>query len=793
MSACLSLYTLSLGVTFLQGSRAELAELGIRTNYLLGTLAICSFYLLRLAVVHPDWTVGTIIKRHPLLTAGLGVIVALIWSPWFLHGVTMPQPGNALTIPEPHRGFASILVDVVLVCAMLVLVLGFVRDTRRMRGVRRTESQYLTLATAIALLTGMCFVLIGPHVAPTSQPVMFVSLSFLGMELIVAYGIARHRILAVGEFLRQSTAYALMGGYLVLLYGGVWYLGSLLLGHWGAPDAVPHILAGGATTFSLAPANTFIQAVAKRLFINVRPLDLKSTLRQSNDILRSLQPLQELLDRFSTVVHNALSVKDIRVFLAAGEDRFCLLGREENEGALTCLQLSDAARRYVAECGEALSLTGLTRVRSTPVVDELTALLQRHEARVLVGITHHDRLRGVMLLGPRLSGSIYSSTDLEALQLLCAQLGAAVANAQLYQTVQESKQYNEMLLENLVSGVIAVDQDGMITTLNPEAQRITGLAAEETVGRASTCLPPPLADIVQQACAGREWRDEKVELESDEHEGMTLRVSTAACESHEDGAARRNLLVVLHDVSALTHMEQQLRKSDRLASVGTVAAGMAHEIKNPLVAIKTFTQLLPERYEEADFRDTFSSLIGSEVTRIDGIVNRLLDFARPSDPILGDVHVHTSVRELKDLVEHQFDKKNVRLTCDLQATHDTITADANQIEQALLNLLLNALNASAAGGTVTIRTENADHTAAAVRISVIDSGCGIPPEHVEHVFDPFFTTRPEGTGLGLSVTHRIVQDHAGGIEIDSTPEVGTTVNLTLPLTREAEVPCELAS
>lgn len=259
------------------------------------------------------------------------------------------------------------------------------------------------------------------------------------------------------------------------------------------------------------------------------------------------------------------------------------------------------------------------------------------------------------------------------------------------------------------------------------------------------------------------------------------------------------VLMVLTDITALKRLEQQIRRSDRLASLGTLSAGMAHEIKNPLVSIKTFTQLLPERYQDSDFRETFSNLIGHEIDRIDSLVNQLLRFARPAKPLLKPLHVHELLEKSLMLVGHRLYQKEIKLARSWNADVDTIRADGDQIEQVFLNFFLNAMDAMKQGGQLEVVTEILPHNEWAtplnafsgerqdiLRVTVRDNGEGIKSEDIAHVFDPFFTTKDYGTGLGLSVVHGIIQEHGGQIEVESELTKGTSFYILLPLVRFQE-------
>jgi signal transduction histidine kinase len=261
-------------------------------------------------------------------------------------------------------------------------------------------------------------------------------------------------------------------------------------------------------------------------------------------------------------------------------------------------------------------------------------------------------------------------------------------------------------------------------------------------------------------------------------------------------------LMVLTDITAIKHLELQIRRSDRLASLGTLSAGMAHEIKNPLVSLKTFAQLLPERYQDSDFRDTFSNLIGHEIDRIDSLVNQLLRFARPAKPILKPLHAHEILEKALTLVGHRLYQKDIKLNRSWEADVDTIHGDADQLEQVFLNFFLNAMDAMKTHGELSVKTEIRSNeqwvgplgsangesigngqAREALLITIRDSGEGIRAEDIPHVFDPFFTTKDYGTGLGLSVVHGIIQEHGGQIEVESELDKGTAFHISLPLVR----------
>jgi signal transduction histidine kinase len=235
----------------------------------------------------------------------------------------------------------------------------------------------------------------------------------------------------------------------------------------------------------------------------------------------------------------------------------------------------------------------------------------------------------------------------------------------------------------------------------------------------------------------------------------------------------------------LKQSQDTLRRADRLSSLGLLTAGLAHEIRNPLVAIRTFTQLLPERYNDAEFREGFQGLALKEVDRICGLINDLLSFARPSRPNVAEENMNDVVDGIARILESEAKEKGVEITRDFGPGLPRVWIDREQMKQVFMNLILNAIQAMREGGSIFVSTrlisrDEAGHSAQFVQVEVRDTGIGIPAENLDHIFDPFFTSKDEGSGLGLSISHQIVQEHGGFVTVESKVGVGTTFFINLP-------------
>ncbi len=225
-------------------------------------------------------------------------------------------------------------------------------------------------------------------------------------------------------------------------------------------------------------------------------------------------------------------------------------------------------------------------------------------------------------------------------------------------------------------------------------------------------------------------------------------------------------------------LKQEVEQTEKLKSVSILASGIAHEIKNPLTAIKTFTEYLPQKLNDKEFLQKFSNIVGHEVERIDSLVHELLEFAKPTPLNLKKIQVVDLVDNTLGFLNSRFLKQKVAIVRNYQHLHDVYThADTNRLRQALLNIFLNAIDAMEEGGTLTVSLENIEKN---IRLSIEDTGMGIDKKDLKHIFDPFYTKKDHGVGLGLSITQRIIHDHGGKIFATSVPGKGTTLAIELP-------------
>ena len=780
---------------------SELAAFWIREASAFGAINLACFNLLRLSIREKNRTWREIVGQSRVWIVATAAIVIFCQTKFYLPGARLSHV-LGYSAPEPIYGYPGVYIYASYFgAAIIALVIASLRDLRTASGAVRAELGFILIGGIGTLAFTLLAYQILRFFVESSRLLWFAPLRVVLFSAIVGYGIVTRKMMEVGVLLRRFISYALLATYLLALYAVVWWLVATAL-HSSIPNAhtIAHITAAIVIAFAMAPARGISQRLAERLFIGSHRLDFRATVSKAAKILASVTTLRDLLDRFANTVAEAVATDRVFILLA---DKQGFLQRYPivEPGARFCLELTrDQATIAQLEANrEPIVMDELRRARPTPQLQRVMRQLDSLQIALAMGIFSRDHLAGVLLLGARKSGRIYGAAEQGALQVLCGQLAVAIENAELFTEVQNAKIYNETLLENLTSGVIAAGTDDRITVFNNEAGQITGLNPQELLDGSLGALPPELAEpLIATLRTGERQEDREIALHPGRSE-VIIRASTSIF--HGQGKEALGALMVLTDITAIKRLEHQIRRSDRLASLGTLSAGMAHEIKNPLVSLKTFAQLLPERYQDSDFRDTFSTLIGHEIDRIDSLVNQLLRFARPAKPILKPLHAHEVLEKALTLVGHRLYQKDIKLTRAWTADADTIHGDADQLEQVFLNFFLNAMDAMKTQGELSVKTEiladeqwvnahygngerNGDgHAREALRITIRDTGEGIRPEDIAHVFDPFFTTKDYGTGLGLSVVHGIVQEHGGQIEVESELQKGTAFHILLPLVR----------
>ena len=404
-----------------------------------------------------------------------------------------------------------------------------------------------------------------------------------------------------------------------------------------------------------------------------------------------------------------------------------------------------------------------------------------------------DGTIAVLALGRKNSGEPLSSEDMALLAAVAGQIATALENARLYRQlhlkaveIDRMRAFNENILESLDDGLLVVDLDDRVVRWNSVISALYGLSHDDVEGRfLDEVFDGPFVEAIRAA-------------RRDTPEGTTLsRIPLAARgpgaedtlivnatvvplrNAEEASGVPVGTIVIIEDVTARVQLEEQLRISEKMASIGLLAAGVAHEVNTPLTGISSFTQMLLEGADPQDPRTRLLEKIERQTFRAAKIVNGLLTLSRPASSDRALVDVNIIITDVLALLEHQFETHRIRVRRELHESPALVLGQEHKLQQVFLNLFLNARDAMPKGGWLSVSTR---FDGSKIVAEVSDTGSGIPSEYLARIYDPFFTTKAigQGTGLGLSITYGIVREHDGGIDCDSVIGQGTKFSLSFP-------------
>jgi len=408
-----------------------------------------------------------------------------------------------------------------------------------------------------------------------------------------------------------------------------------------------------------------------------------------------------------------------------------------------------------------------------------------------------DEVIAVLGVGRKDGLDPLNSEETDILQTLAAQAGTAIMNGRLYQRLREKAEelqgltvYNENILESIDSGMLVLDLEGQVVRWNRAMEGLYGKSREDVLGHSmDDILPQSFLEALRGSLVlgGREEIAHIYKLHLPTADGRGLMVNVSVAPFQLGSGERCGTVLILDDITARVRLEEQLQHSEKMASIGILAAGVAHEVNTPLAGISSYTQILKGLIESRDPRAALLDKIEKQSFRAAKIINNLLNFSRSSGAEMERLDVNKTLMDVLSLIEHQLAGSKIRVRKELSSDLPPVRGNENRIQQVFFNLILNARDAMSRGGWLTLTT-SADGDTVVVEVS--DTGVGIKREDIKRIYDPFFTTKGigRGTGLGLSVSYGIVQEHGGAIFVDSVPGQGTTFQVALP----AQAPAEAA-
>ncbi len=401
-----------------------------------------------------------------------------------------------------------------------------------------------------------------------------------------------------------------------------------------------------------------------------------------------------------------------------------------------------------------------------------------------------DQVIGVLGADNATSEREITDIDVESLEILTNDAARAIERSQLYQRVISERNFIESIFTHMTSGIITLDESGSITSLNPYSERVFSLDQREAVGRDYHQVfhqYPSWLELIESFAQSPDVERQFLEHQLSSNGAQEKFLEVNLSRIHQEEQSRPVLLIFLRDITERKLLENHLRRSDRLISLGTLAAGVAHEIRNPLTGVCLLLDDLHDHLAERPQEREMIQKALSEVERLENLVNGLLDFAAPSRRLRFVVQsVEEVINNTLFLIQEQCKKQKISIAVQVAEPLPPLHLDPDRFRQSLLNLLLNAIQAMPEGGDLSLHVDRVLEdqslvSGPAVRILVADTGKGIPSEDIEYIFDPFFTRNPYGVGLGLAIVHSIIDEHGGRITVSSEMGNGTTFRIDLPI------------
>ena len=738
--------------------------------------------LLHFAAVFPE-------RKGPLLPK----LVAVYSVPAILLALQVFVATGSLDF-MPSIGSRELLdqIDLLYLGAYFLLAAGVFLASyfRAPSGVLRQQLKWVTGGT-IAGIVPFLLLYILPFLFSAALP-SWTKISVFSLALIplcFGYAVIRYRLMDVDIIFKRGLAYTFAtAGVVTVYFATIAVIGELFHTAWptGPGGAIIAIV---VAAFLFQPLRDWVQARLDHFFYRDR-LDYRRTLIEFGRALTNEVRIEPLLASVLDRVSQTLLVDRLAVFLEdpSRPGQFALsrsIGIR-SEGPLDLSFLDPARPGLLNGC--------LFFESGRHAMDETESVRNTIEALGLnyfIPCRFHDHAPAVLGLGKTVDGDYLSSEDLELLSTIAGYVAIGVENARLYQSLEQKalqierlKDFNENIVESLRIGVLTIDLEDRIESWNPQLEDLLEIPRSEAIGRTiDEVLPRDLSgEIFSRATADHVSGIYKFHLNMRSGKHVVVNASVAPLLG-KDGA-RLGRLVLLDDITQRVRLEDQMVQTEKLTSLGLLAAGVAHEVNTPLAVISNYIQMLAKQIPADDPRQKTIERIVKQTFRASEIVNNLLNFSRTGGTQPVDVDLNSVLEETLTLVQHPFKAASITVVRNYAQPLPVVLGSTTRLQQVFLNLFMNARDAMPGGGMLEVRT--GAHNGS-VEVEVVDTGAGIPPEHLHRIFDPFFTTKAtgRGTGLGLSVSYGIIKEHAGKVDVRSTPGKGTSFRLEFPVARKA--------
>ncbi|HTH38910.1 MAG TPA: ATP-binding protein, partial [Pyrinomonadaceae bacterium] len=628
----------------------------------------------------------------------------------------------------------------------------------------------------------------------TTLPLALIPLSF-------GHSVVRYRLMDVDVVVRRALVYAMTTLAIAMMIGTV-ALGLVFLAVGDDLSrteitlrALIAIIFMAAIVMLSEPLKNFLQERADRFFYGTR-YDLRQGLLDFGRTLSATTALEPLLDSLAARLVDVLDVEKVAIFVE-DERAFSHYRIAKSIGLSETFDIPPDFRLMIREKS---AEKGIVRADEFETSDADTTEMNGHsrapsrlELHYFVPCVVRSKMVAVIGLGRGRDGSLLSSEDLEILRTVSGYIAVAIENSKLYQEQRAHteelallKEFNESIVESVNVGLLAVNEDGRIIRCNSTFEKMLDLSREQAIGKqVEEVFDDAFAANLNNILGKSRWHLTEIrnayKLHTSDSKGRSLILNVAVAPLRSVSNEQTGAIIVLENVSSRVKLEETLQQSEKLSSIGLLAAGVAHEVNTPLTGVSSYTQMLLGMIPETDPKHALLQKMQRQTDRASNIVGNLLNFSRTGNAIeLSEVDINKLLDDTLQLLEPQLRKSNIQVVKNYAPAPPRVFGNGGKLQQVFTNLVLNARDAMFDGGTITLVTKIGD--ADEVFIEVTDSGEGIPAENLNKIFDPFFTTKGvgNGTGLGLAVTYGIVQEHSGTIEALSQNGSGATFKLVFP-------------
>ena len=656
-------------------------------------------------------------------------------------------------------------------------------------GVLRQQLKWVTGGTFAGSLPFLLFYIV-PYVMGI-VPAPWMKLSVFSLALIplcFGYAIIRYRLMDVDIIFKRGLAYTFATAAVVGIYfAGIALIGETFHTRWPTGPA-GGVIAIVVAAFLFEPVRGWVQTRLDRFFYRDR-LNYRRTLIEFGRALTNEVRLEPLVGSVLDRISQTLLVDRLAIFLEdpARPAQFVLsrsMGLRP-EGPLDLSFLDPSRPALERGC-----LFFESARAASQESDSVRRTLEELDLNYFIACRFRDRTVAILGLGKTVDGDYLSTDDLELLSTIAGYVAIAIENARLYQSLEQKamqierlKDFSENIVESLNIGVLTVDLEDCIESWNPQLEDLLAIPRREALRRhLQDVLPQDLVtEIALRATSDHVSGIYKFHLNTPAGRRLVINASIAPLVGKN--GARLGRLILLDDITQRVRLEEQMVQTEKLTSLGLLAAGVAHEVNTPLAVISNYIQMLAKQIPADDPRQKTIERIVKQTFRASEIVNNLLNFSRTGAAEFVEVNLNSVLEETLTLVQHPFKTAQVNVIKNYTEQLPPVLGSITRLQQVFLNLFMNARDAMPSGGMLEVRT--GAHNGS-VAVEVTDTGSGIPAENLHRIFDPFFTTKAtgRGTGLGLSVSYGIIKEHAGKVDVRSTPGKGTSFRLEFPVARK---------